>query len=118
MSVCKRVLVLVLVLDCTQCLPQGAGAPPAMLRGRMTGFQKKLGAGPPERWIQFEQSPTTAAHHPRAGCIRLVLYVLLFRFINIPQHYKRKTARDGSESDLILRVVEEVPNDKRSCGCI
>ena len=37
-------LVLVLVLDWTQCIPQGAGAPPAMLRGRMTGFPKKLGA--------------------------------------------------------------------------
>ena len=45
MSVCKTVLVLVLVLDWTQCLPQGAGAPPAMLRGRMTGFPpKKMGA--------------------------------------------------------------------------
>ena len=42
-------LVLVLVLDCTQCLPQGAGAPPAMLRGRMTGFPKNWGPGPPER---------------------------------------------------------------------
>ena len=31
-------LVLVLVLDWTQCLPQGAGAPPAMMRGRTTGF--------------------------------------------------------------------------------
>ena len=40
----KRFLVLVLVLDWTQCLPQGAGAPPAMMRGRMTGFLKKLGA--------------------------------------------------------------------------
>ena len=42
MSVCKRVLVLVLVLvlDWTQCLPKG---------GRMTGFQKNWGPGPPER---------------------------------------------------------------------
>ena len=31
-------LMLVLVLDWTQCLPQGVGAPPAMLRGRTTGF--------------------------------------------------------------------------------
>ena len=46
---CKRVLVLVLVLDWTQCLPQGADAPPAMLRGRMTGFQINWGPGPPER---------------------------------------------------------------------
>ena len=76
MSVCKRVLVLVLVVDWTQCLPQGAGAPPVMLRGRMTGFSpQKRGAGPQERWIQFAQSapPRTAAHQPRAGCIRLVL---------------------------------------------
>ena len=35
--------VLVLVLDWTQCLPQGADAPPAMLRSRMTGFQNKMG---------------------------------------------------------------------------
>ena len=39
-SVCKRVL----VLDWTQCLSQGAHAPPTMLRGRMTGFPKQLGA--------------------------------------------------------------------------
>ena len=44
MSVCKRVLVLVLVLDWTQCHPQGAGAPPAM-----TGFPKNWGPGPPKR---------------------------------------------------------------------
>ena len=37
-------LVLVLVLDWTQCLPQGAGAPPAMMRGRKTVFPKKMGA--------------------------------------------------------------------------
>ena len=49
MSVCKRVLVLVWVLDWTQCLPQGAGAPPAMPRGRTTGFQKNWGPGPSER---------------------------------------------------------------------
>ena len=41
---CKRVLVLALVMDWAQCLPQGAGAPPAMMRCRMTGFPKKLGA--------------------------------------------------------------------------
>ena len=27
----------------TQCLPQGVGAPPAMLRGRTVGFPKKTG---------------------------------------------------------------------------
>ena len=40
----KVFLVLVLVLDWTQCLPQGAGAPTAMMRSRMTGFQKKMTA--------------------------------------------------------------------------
>ena len=34
---------LVLVLGWTQCLPQGVGAPPAMLQGRTAGFPKKLG---------------------------------------------------------------------------
>ena len=34
----KGSLVLVLVLDWTQCLPQGVGAPPAMLRGRTAGL--------------------------------------------------------------------------------
>ena len=34
-------LVLLLVLDWTQCLPQGAGAPPAILRDCMTGFPPK-----------------------------------------------------------------------------
>ena len=32
---------LALVLGWTQCLPQGVGAPPAMLRGRTAGFLKK-----------------------------------------------------------------------------
>ena len=40
---------LVLVLNWTQCLPQGAGVPPAMMRSRMTGFPKNWGTGPPER---------------------------------------------------------------------
>ena len=39
----KGFLVLVLDLDWTQCLPQGASAPPAMIWGRMTGFPKKPG---------------------------------------------------------------------------
>ena len=47
MSVCKRVLVLVLVLDWT--LLQGAGALPAMMLGHMTGFPKNWGPGPPDR---------------------------------------------------------------------
>ena len=39
----KGSLVLVLVLGWTQCLPQGVGAPPAMLRGHTAGFPKKTG---------------------------------------------------------------------------
>ena len=39
----KGSLVLVLVLDWTKFLPQGVGAPPAMLRGRTAGFPKNLG---------------------------------------------------------------------------
>ena len=39
----KGSLVLAWVLDWTQCLPQGVGAPPAMLRGRTAGFPKKTG---------------------------------------------------------------------------
>ena len=35
-------LVLVLVMGWTQCLPQGVGSPPAMLRGHTAGFPKKL----------------------------------------------------------------------------
>ena len=31
------------VLGWTQCLPQGVGAPPDMLRGRTAGFPKNLG---------------------------------------------------------------------------
>ena len=44
----KVLLVLVLVPDWTQCVPQGPGAPPTMLRGCMTGFPNKWGPGPPE----------------------------------------------------------------------
>ena len=36
-------IVLVLVRDWTQCLPQGVGAPPVMLRRGTAGFPKKLG---------------------------------------------------------------------------
>ena len=44
----KGSLVLVLALDCTQCLPQGVGDPSAMLRGRTAGFPKNWVAWPPE----------------------------------------------------------------------
>ena len=56
----KGSLVLVLVLGWTQCLPQGVGAPPAMLRGRTATSPKHWVAGPPKRrgrWIQFAHSP-------------------------------------------------------------
>ena len=49
---------LVLVLGWTQCLPQGVGAPPAMLRDAQLASPKNWAAGPPEkrgRWIQFAQ---------------------------------------------------------------
>ena len=41
--VCVGVLSVALVLGWTQCLPQGVGAPPAMLRERTADFPKKLG---------------------------------------------------------------------------
>ena len=67
---------LVLVLGWTQCLPQGVGAPPAMLRGRTAGFPKKLGgAGGYNLHSVPPNSPPdcgTVEHQPRAGCIRLV----------------------------------------------
>ena len=64
----KGSLVIVLVLDWTQCLPQGVGAPPAMLGGRTAGFPKKLdGRASGEAGIDGYN-----LHQPRAGCIRLV----------------------------------------------
>ena len=73
----KGFLVLVLVLDWTQCLPQGAGAPPALMQCRMTGFPKKLCLRRGRiRWIQFAQSRLTVEHQPRACCIRLVFTTL------------------------------------------
>ena len=56
----KGSLVLVLVLDWTQCFPQEVSAPPAMLRGRTAGFPPKMDgrvSGEAVRWIQFAQSP-------------------------------------------------------------
>ena len=71
----KGSLVLVLVLDCTQYLPQEVGAPPAMQRGCTAGFPpKNWVAGIPERrdrWIYFAVL-STGAHQPREGCIHLV----------------------------------------------
>ena len=84
MSVCKRVLVLGLVLDWTQCLPQGAGTPPAMLRGCMTGFPPKSGPGPPERQDKVDTictvpldcgTPTTRRLYP-FGAVAPYRYLL------------------------------------------
>ena len=80
---------LALVLGWTQCLPQGVGAPPAMLRERTAGFPKKLvgrrgGVGGYNLHSVPPNSPPdcgTVAHQPRAGCIRLVLYFLFITFI-------------------------------------
>ena len=70
----KGSLVLVLVLDWTQCLPQGVCAPPVMLRGRTAGFPKNWVA-----WIGGYNlhsspdcgTPTTCRLYPfgTAGCI-------------------------------------------------
>ena len=103
---------LVLVLDWTQCLPQGASTPPAMLRSRMTGFPNWC-PGPPEtpmqftsftsfdriRWIQFAQSLLTVAHQPRAGCIRLVLLILVVVVIDLPL---LRVAVEGSDNPVSL----------------
>ena len=43
-SVCKRVFSVGFCPGLIQCLPQGGGAPLAMLQGRVTGFPKKMGA--------------------------------------------------------------------------
>ena len=76
----KGSLVLVLVLDWTQCLPHG-WLP-----------KKNWVAGSPEmwgRWIQFAQSPrlwhtnheqVVSVWCPRAGCIRLVPMSRLYPF--------------------------------------
>ena len=78
---------LVLVLDRTQCLQQGAGGPPAMLRGRMTGFPKNWVPGPPERqdkrWIQFAVpidcgTPTTCMLYP-FGATRTIITTINIR---------------------------------------
>ena len=84
MSVCKRGLVLVFVLDWTQCLPQRASAPPAMLRGCMTGFQKNWGLGPPKRHDKVDTictvpldcgTPTTRRLYP-FGAYHLIILTI------------------------------------------
>ena len=65
--------------------PQGAGDPhhgwlpqktgcPGLRRGSI-------------RWIQFAQSILTVAHHPRAGCIRLVPATRLDQLVYSPNYY-------------------------------
>ena len=87
MSVCKRVLVLFLVLDSTQCLPQGAVAPPAMLRGCMTG-SKKWRSGPLERQDKVDTictvpldcgTPTTRRLYPFGA---LLIFHLVYQCIS------------------------------------
>ena len=84
---------LALVLGWTQCIPQGVGAPPAMLRERTAGFPKKTGRSGLRRGgvggynlhsVPLNSPPDcgTVAHQPRAGCIRLVLEALLLPTIN------------------------------------
>ena len=75
----KGFLVLVLVLDWTRCLPQGAGAPPAMLQSRMTGIPKIWGPGPPERQDKVDTldcgTPTTCRLYPFGTCVCEVVVV-------------------------------------------
>ena len=84
----KGFLVLVLVLDWTQCFPQGAGAPPAMLHDWFPQKNGVLGLRRGRiRWIQFAQSLLTVTHQPRAGCIHLVLSIGFdFLFITFRLH--------------------------------
>ena len=74
----KGFLVLGLVLDWTQCLPQGAGTPLAMMRDRMTGFPKHWGPGLPERKDKVDTictvpldcgTPTTRRLYPFGAAI-------------------------------------------------
>ena len=80
-------LVLVLVLGWTQCLPQGVGAPPAMLAGTHGWLPKKTGrpglrsGGVGGYNLPQCPPPPTVAHQPRAGCIRSVLVVPLDNLI-------------------------------------
>ena len=85
----KGFSVLVLVLYWTQCLPQGVGAPPDMLRGRTAGFPKNCVAGPRRGGIDGynlysnHTPPPTVAHQPRACCIRLVPVAHIILIIGI-----------------------------------
>ena len=95
---------LVLVLGCTQCLPQGVGVPPAMLRGRMAGFPKKTGRPGLRRGgvggynlhsVPPDSPPDcgTVAHQPRAGCICLVPeYVIMWNITFLVLYYRHGTS--------------------------
>ena len=90
----KGYLVWVLVLDWTQCLPQGVGAPPAMLRGRTAGFPKNWVAGPPERrgrWIHLHSppgcgAPPTSRLYP-FGASNLLLSCHQTTFFHLSTHF-------------------------------
>ena len=108
---------LVLVLDWTQCPPQGASAHLAMT-GRI-------------RWIQFAQSLLTVAHQPRAGCIRLVLRNLIIRVIDFqvvnlfwtPTYKYKVTVRanndarnDNNEERSIVLTMTVLVDGTRTCS--
>ena len=130
-SVCKRVFSVGFGPGWTECLPQGAGALLAMLRGRMTGFpQNTWGPGPPEmrdRWIQFAQSLWTVAHQPRAGCIHLV-QLFLYLVFHVSEAVCCTTCTDNVflhllykiiDSDLFFVILLQIQDDllKGLCWC-
>ena len=83
----KGFLVLVLVLDWTQCLPQGTGAPPAMLRGRMTGFPKNWEPGTPERQDKVDTICTVPLDCGTPTTRRLYRFAITYRDYCV-YHYK------------------------------
>ena len=75
MSVCKRGFSVRFASGLDSMSPARAGAPPAMLRGCMTGFPKKTGVPGLRRDGRGGynlHSPPAVIHQPRAGCICLV----------------------------------------------
>ena len=125
MSVCKSFFALVLVLDWTQCLLQGAGALPAMLRGRMTGFPKILGPGPPERQDKVDTictvpldcgTPTTrrlypfGARHrgPQTDVLHCSTHCFSVSLICRRSSKEQECARSG-HSNICLVFSDETP---------
>ena len=102
MRVCERIFIVGFGPGLDLRLPQGEGTPPAIKRGRTAGFTKKTG------WPGLRRggvggyhlhSPPTVAHQPRAGCIRLVLFIVIvgcFKKCNLEKYYL---------SDLVVVVV-------------